>query len=95
MTKENKTGLSCSQIQDILSITNTYSNITEVILYGSDLDLSLKGDNLDLQTVNLIHNSLDDLDSPYEYDVAAFESIENEDLRESINRVVVSLSSLV
>lgn len=53
---------------------------------GSDIDLTLKGD-IDLQTLNAISNSLDDLLIPQKIDLSAWNEIENEELKQHIERV--------
>ena len=74
-----------------------YENLSEVVLYGSramgnyrpgsDIDLTLKGEGLDLKTLNKISNDLDDLLLPYCFDLSIFNHIENQNLLGHIQRV--------
>ena len=74
-----------------------FPNIDEVILYGSrakgtfkngsDIDLSLKGEQLNLDTLNSLSLKLDDLLLPYTIDISIYKMIDNADLIEHINRV--------
>lgn len=90
-------GLSQNVIGQIVSIFSQYPQISEVVLYGSrakgnyhpgsDIDLSLKGDKLDLKVLNQISNKLDDLLLPYMFDLSIYQQIENCDLLAHIERV--------
>ncbi len=53
---------------------------------GSDIDLTLKGD-IDLQTLNAISNALDDLLLPLNIDLSTWNEIDNEELKQHIERV--------
>lgn len=81
-------------------INKTFSkctNIDEAILYGSrakgnfkpgsDIDLTLKGEKLNLKQLNKINIDLDDLLLPYTFDLSIFHQISNPDLIEHIKRV--------
>jgi len=54
---------------------------------GSDIDLTLKGDNISLTVLNSIVNQIDDLLLPYSFDLSIFNKITNPDLIEHISRV--------
>lgn len=83
--------------EQIIKIVKGYEKIDEVVLYGSrakgnykngsDIDLSLKGSNINLVLQNSLLLDLDELYLPYSFDISIFEKIENEDLLEHINRV--------
>ena len=91
------TGLSPDVMKRIIAVFLQYPQIVAVVLYGSrakgnyhpgsDIDLSLKGDQLDLKILNQIANKLDDLLLPYLFDLSIFQQIENRDLLEHIERV--------
>lgn len=87
----------------INAITNTfkkYSQIKQVILYGSrakgnyhngsDIDLSLKGESLTLSLLFKIETELDDLLLPYKIDLSIYCKIENLDLIDHIKRVGIT-----
>lgn len=54
---------------------------------GSDIDLTLFGDGLDLDTLGKIATRLDESPIPYQVDLSIFELIEHKGLREHIERV--------
>ena len=54
---------------------------------GSDIDLTLFGNGLDLDTLGKIATRLDESPIPYQVDLSIFELIEHEGLREHIERV--------
>ena len=90
-------GLKDIHIKKIQSVFANHSNVKKAILYGSrakgtyrngsDIDLTLTGENLDLSTLFKIENEIDDLLLPYKIDLSIFHKIENPDLVEHINRV--------
>ena len=94
-------GLKEKHIIAINSIFEKYSQIEEAILYGSrakgnyrngsDIDLTLKGNDLDLSTLYKIEIELDDLFLPHKIDLSIFFKIENTDLIEHINRIGITL----
>lgn len=91
------TGLSPEVFERIIAVFSRYPQISEVVLYGSrakgtyqpgsDIDLSLKGRQLNLQILNKIANQLDDLLLPYMIDLSIYSQIENQDLLDHIDRV--------
>ncbi len=94
-----KFGLKKEIIEQINGIFANYPQIDQVILYGSrakgnfkkgsDIDLTLKGNNLDLSLIHKIDLELDDLLSPYTFDISIFKQISDADMIEHINRVGV------
>jgi predicted nucleotidyltransferase len=54
---------------------------------GSDIDLTLKGEELTLPLLLKMENELDDLLLPYKFDLSIFHALDNADLIEHINRV--------
>lgn len=89
-------GLQPSQRQAIREVLEHYPCVREATLYGSramgrhrpgsDIDLTLMGD-IDLFTLNTISNTLDDLMLPYVIDLSAFNLIDNDALKQHIQRV--------
>jgi type I restriction enzyme S subunit len=89
-------GLNESDIQKINAVFAAYKDVEEVVLYGSrakgnfkpysDIDLALKGNNLDLPLKWKMEDNLDDLLLPYKMDIVIFAHISNSDLVEHINR---------
>jgi type I restriction enzyme S subunit len=90
-------GLKKQHINAINSIFLIYPQIKKAILYGSrakgnyrngsDIDITLVGDDLDLTILFKIETELDDLLLPYKIDLSIFHQIENIDLIEHIQRV--------
>lgn len=90
-------GLKDIHITSIQSVFKNHSNILKAVLYGSrakgnyrngsDIDLTLIGQDLNLSTLLKIENELDDLLLPYKIDLSIFCKIENPDLIEHINRI--------
>lgn len=92
-----KYGLEHSDIKKIQAVFASFPEVEEVILFGSrakgnykptsDIDLTLKGEKINLAVLHQIENDLDDLLLPYKIDLSIFEQIDNPDLIEHINRV--------
>lgn len=92
-----QTGLSDTDYQKIVSVFRQFPELEEVILYGSrakgnfsqysDIDITLKGKDLNLNIQHQIALALDDLYLPYTFDVSILSAINNQDLVEHINRV--------
>jgi type I restriction enzyme S subunit len=90
-------GLKEQHINAINSVFLIYPQIKKAILYGSrakgnyrngsDIDITLVGDDLNLTILFKIETELDDLLLPYKIDLSIFNQIENTDLIEHIQRV--------
>jgi predicted nucleotidyltransferase len=99
MVDINAHGLSGVVVGRILNVLRHYPQIEEAVLYGSrakgnyragsDIDLTLRGHEIDLKLMNRISNELDDLLLPYSFDLSMFDQIENEELLDHIARVGV------
>ena len=53
---------------------------------GSDIDLAIVGE-LSLEVLNKIAIELDDLDSPYNFDLCIYNKIKNNELKEQIDEI--------
>jgi predicted nucleotidyltransferase len=92
-----KYGLDEIDIERINSVFASFPEVEKVVLYGSrakgnyklgsDIDLTLKGHHLNLETINTIETKIDDLLLPYLFDISIFNQIDNPDLIAHINRV--------
>ena len=92
-------GLKEKVIEQINSVFAKYPQIEQVVLYGSramgnykngsDIDITLKGEGLNLTVLNKVGNELDDLLLPYVFDISIFSQISNPDLLKHIERVGV------
>ncbi len=89
-------GLSAEDISKLCCVFERYTQVKQVIIYGSrakgqfhrgsDIDLTLIGD-LDWPTFNQLEQELDDLLLPYSIDLALYDQIENPELQDHIKRV--------
>jgi len=92
-----KYGLKNNVIKQVHRIFARYPQIEKAIVYGSrakgnysagsDIDLSLTGQDLTLSLIHTIELEIDDLLLPYTFDISIFNQISNPDLIEHINRV--------
>ena len=90
-------GLTANTNEKIRSVFEHYPEIESAVLYGSrakgnfrpgsDIDLVIKGEKLDLVTLNKISNELDDLLLPNRIDLSIFHHIKNDKLLDHIHRV--------
>ena len=102
MTPDHRTmkmqyGLKEEVIEKINGIFAKYEAVEAVVLYGSrakgnykngsDIDLTIKGNGLDLRYLNRISLDLDDLLLPYTFDLSIYAYLKNPDLIEHIERV--------
>ena len=92
-----KFGLDQKTIDRISLVFSGYTEIEQVIIYGSrakgnyrngsDIDLTLVGDNLTEQILSSLCSDLDELNTPYLFDVSIFDHLQSPDLVNHINRV--------
>jgi predicted nucleotidyltransferase len=92
-----KFGLSEETQKKINSVFLKYPEVETVIVYGSrakgnyregsDIDLTLKGRNLTTQILSKVRSDLEEINTPYLFDVSIFEQLHSPDLEEHINRV--------
>lgn len=90
-------GLKDETIQRITSVLKKFPQINKAILYGSrakgnykkgsDIDLTLVGDDLNLSVINLVEIEIDNLLLPYTFDISIYHQIDNSELIEYIKRV--------
>ena len=90
-------GLPQATLETIRRILAEVPTVKRAVIYGSrakgthrpgsDIDLTLFGNGLDLDTLGKIATRLDESSIPYQVDLSIFELIEHEGLREHIARV--------
>jgi len=90
-------GLNQKDIDSINGIFSRYPQILKVVLYGSrakgnyktgsDIDLIMFSDDMDLQILHKIELEIDDLLLPYKVDLSIYNDLNSEDLKEYIKRV--------
>lgn len=92
-----KFGLKEETILKIISVFERFPQIEKAVIYGSrakgnykkgsDIDLTLIGENLDLTLINKIETDMDDLLLPYTFDISIYQQLDNPELISHINRV--------
>lgn len=92
-----KFGLKEKTIAQINDVFSRYPQVEKAVLYGSrakgnykngsDIDLCLEGEGLNLSILYQIDNALDDLLLPYSFDLAICKQIDNSDLIAHIQSV--------
>jgi len=90
-------GLSKDTIDSINSVFADYSDVEQVVLYGSrakgnykngsDIDLTVTGRELGIEHLTSISSDLDDLLLPYSFDLSLYDQITNNNLIDHINRI--------
>ncbi len=94
-----KYGLSDTVIKKIRDVFAHYPQVEKAILYGSrakgnyrngsDVDLTLVGDDLTLSVLGKIMEEIDDLLLPYTFDLSIFHQISDTEVVAHIQRVGV------
>jgi predicted nucleotidyltransferase len=90
-------GLTDETIEKINSVFIKYPEIEEVIIYGSrakgnyregsDIDILIKGAKVTDKTRSNVWLDIDELNTPYLFDISVFQSIRSASLMEHIDRV--------
>jgi predicted nucleotidyltransferase len=90
-------GLNDAELQIIIQILKSYPQIEEALIFGSralnrqrkgsDIDLALKGKDLESMTATIAGKLNDESPLPYFFDVLDYSSIDNPDLKDHIDRV--------
>lgn len=101
MNNNMKYGLFDFEIKNIISIFRSNKKISGAVLFGSramqsfhsgsDVDITLKGNNLKLKDLIDILLKIDELFLPYKFDIIIFDKIKEKKLIEHINRVGLTL----
>ncbi len=91
-----KFGLTEKTINKINSVFEKISEIEEVVIYGSrakgnyregsDIDITLKGKAISYNCLSKINQEIDDLNTPYLFDISIFDKLESNELINHINR---------
>lgn len=93
-------GLKESDILQICSTLALHNEVDEAILFGSrakgtykkgsDVDIALKGNSINLSTINSISFTLNEESlMPYKFDILNFQTLQNQELINHIKRVGV------
>ena len=100
MMNEDPFGLPPAAVEKIRAVFAGHPQVERAVLYGSrakgnykngsDIDLTLYGDALNLNLLLKILGELDDLLLPWMIDLSIYKQIDNESLREHIERVGIT-----
>lgn len=95
------TGIDSEHLQKIRALFLKYPQIKEVVLFGSrakgnyrpgsDIDLALKGKAVDSHVLAQIETDYDALYLPWKLDLVIYDSIQNNELKNHIDRVGTAL----
>lgn len=90
-------GLKQTTIDKINAVFEKITEVEQVIIYGSrakgnyrngsDIDITLKGEQLTYDILSKITGEIDDLDTPYLFDISIYDKLNSPSLEEHINRV--------
>jgi predicted nucleotidyltransferase len=90
-------GLTEHTIKAIQNILKAYPKVDKAVLYGSraignyrkgsDIDLTLLGQDLDLTILHQIEDDIDDLLLPYKIDLSIYHQINNPEFLDHIFRI--------
>ena len=92
----NDIGLKDQQIENIKQVFSKYHHVDKVLIYGSralgnykrasDIDLAIKGENVNSTDEMKITFDLDDLMLPYKFDITIYKRIKNQELLNHIDQ---------
>ncbi len=92
-----KFGLKPETIDKINSVFIKYPEVEQVTIYGSrakgnyhegsDIDITLFGENVTSKILSNINWDIDDLNTPYLFDISIFYKLNSPDLEEHIQRI--------
>ncbi|MFY8161000.1 MAG: nucleotidyltransferase domain-containing protein [Candidatus Kapaibacteriota bacterium] len=92
-----KFGLKDETILKIQSAFIKFPGIEKVVIYGSrakgnyrngsDIDITLFGKELSHQILLRLMNEIDELNTPYMFDISIYDTLSSETLKEHIDRV--------
>lgn len=95
-------GLSEEELSTLQNVFSNFDNISQVILFGSraigtnrkssDVDLAIKGEDLGINTISKLKNILEEQTKlPYFFDIIIYDHINNQELKEQIDKYGVSI----
>ncbi|MGK0689182.1 MAG: nucleotidyltransferase domain-containing protein [Aquificaceae bacterium] len=88
-------------LKKILDVLKEEGNIEKVIIFGSrvkgtskagsDIDIALVGENINLRQILRIGSKIEDLDLPYKVDLISYKDIKDKNLKEEIDKFGVEI----
>lgn len=88
-------------LKKILDVLKEEENIEKVIIFGSrvkgtskagsDIDIALVGENINLRQILRIGSKIEDLDLPYKVDLISYKDIKDKNLKEEIDKFGVEI----
>ena len=97
----NSSGLSSETLKKLGSVLRSHPAVEQIILFGSratnrhryssDIDLALKGAQLNFLNMLQLKSAIDDSILPHKVDLVIYETVQNEDLIEHIDQVGIVL----
>ena len=101
MIREDSFGLKQKDLENILGTLTSNPKIKEIILFGSrakgnwspgsDIDISIKGNELNLDDILKATLSIEELSIPYKIDLVIYNRINEPELKKHIDRIGISL----
>jgi predicted nucleotidyltransferase len=96
-TESLKFGLKLTTIDKINGVFRLHPEIEKVVIYGSrakgnyrpgsDIDITLFGENVTRDTLSKLDWEIDDLNTPYLFDISIYTKLNAPSLQEHIDRV--------
>ena len=104
MPVKNRFGLLNADIEAIVKTLRKYSKVKSALIFGSrakgnynngsDVDIALKGSELDFSTISQISYWLnEETTMPYNFDLLNYESVQEPALKEHIDRMGIEIYS--
>ena len=102
MNNDLNIGISHYDLENIIRLIKKCPKVEGIILFGSrakgtfsngsDVDIALKGENIQLTDVLDLSIDLDELELPYKFDIIIFDRIKEKALTDHINSVGIVLT---
>ncbi|WP_251862432.1 nucleotidyltransferase domain-containing protein [Clostridium sp. Marseille-Q2269] len=96
MKDHNEMGISLQLFEDIKNIISKNSKINKAVIFGSrargdykktsDIDICIYGKDIQNIEINLLEDSLKEIDTPLDFDIVYFYKISKEGLKNNIEK---------
>lgn len=98
------TGLSKKEIEILKKNLSYHNHIKQIIIYGSralgnykkgsDIDIALKGEDINLELIIRVKSELEATNLPYFFDIIHYDTITNQNLKKHIDNYGLDLNLL-